>query len=172
MSLRLASRATACAAFTLAGALALTGCAAPRDLDLSLQHATEQGRYVVRLEPPAAGPALHQIQRWQVHLSTPDGAPVSQAVLAVDGGMPQHGHGYPTRPRITGEPRPGVYVLDGMKFSMTGWWDLRLDIDAGRTPDRAVFNLVMTETGLQPAPAEPGLHAATPAVAPPNGGPR
>ncbi len=138
--------ATALAAFTLAAA----GCGTPpAGLDLTLQHASAQGKFEVRLEPPAEGPAINRMHAWRVHLATPDGRPVRAARIGVDGGMPQHGHGFPTQPRVTRELEPGVYALEGMKFSMTGWWDLRLAVQAGDTQDTAVFNLVLDESGLQ-----------------------
>ena len=121
----------------------------PADLDLSLRHASAEGRFDIRLEPPATGPAVNQLHAWRVHLARADGTPVSQARVAVEGGMPQHGHGFPTRPRITREIEPGVYALEGMKFSMTGWWDLRLAIETADARDRATFNLVIDETGLR-----------------------
>lgn len=133
----------------LATALFFSACATPSDLDLTLQHPSQQGKFVVRMEPPAAGPAINQMHAWQVRLSAPDGNPVSRATFSVDGGMPQHGHGYPTRPRVTRELSPGVYALEGMKFSMTGWWDMRLTIQAGDVTDTAVFNVIVTDTGVK-----------------------
>ena len=121
----------------------------PKDLDLSLQHPSAQGKFVVRMEPPAAGPAINQMHAWQIRLATPDGAPVSQARIAFDGGMPQHGHGFPTKPRVTREVAPGVYALEGMKFSMTGWWDMRLGIQSGDVADTAVFNVVVDASGIR-----------------------
>lgn len=137
-------------AAALASTLYFTGCATPpADLDLTLQHPSRQGKFVVRMEPPASGPALNQMHAWQLRLSRPDGSPVSQAQVAFEGGMPQHGHGFPTRPRVTRELGPGVYALEGMKFSMTGWWDMRLAIQAGDVADTAVFNVIVTDAGLQ-----------------------
>jgi hypothetical protein len=67
---------------------------------------------------------------------------VEGAVVAVGGGMPKHHHGYPTRPRV--EPAPGGgYVIRGMKFSMRGWWELKLDIQSPAGPDRVTFNVVL-----------------------------
>lgn len=130
--------------------LLLSACGTPPpNLDLTLQHASAAGKFMVRMEPPATGPAIQQLHAWQLRLSTPDGTPVSQARIAIDGGMPQHGHGLPTRPRITHELAPGVYALEGMKFSMTGWWDLRLSIQAGPVADNVVFNLIVGEDGLR-----------------------
>jgi hypothetical protein len=57
--------------------------------------------------------------------------------------MPQHGHGLPTRPRITRELEDGTYLLEGMKFSMTGWWEVKLDIQGPQGPDRVTFNTVV-----------------------------
>lgn len=130
----------------LASAAYLSACGSPpRDLDLSLQHPSTQGLFVVGLEPPATGPVLGQIQTWRLRLTDRDGAPVSQARILFSGGMPQHGHGFPTRPRVTQELSPGVYALEGVKFSMSGWWDMRLGIQAGERTDTAVFNVVLDD---------------------------
>jgi hypothetical protein len=145
----MATRTPLAAAAAFASTLLLAACAAPSNLDLSLQHPSTQGKFVVRMEPPASGPAINQLHAWQVKVNAPDGAPVSQAAIAFDGGMPQHGHGFPTKPRVTRELSPGVYALEGMKFSMTGWWDMRLAIQAGDTADTAVFNVVMTDNGIK-----------------------
>jgi hypothetical protein len=125
-------------------AAALTACAAPpRDLDLSMRHPSAQGRYLVQMEPPTAVPAINQIHAWQIKVSSPDGAPVRNARIAVDGGMPQHGHGLPTRPQVTREVADGTYLMEGMKFSMTGWWEIKLAIQAAGGSDTAVFNTVI-----------------------------
>ena len=129
---------------------ALTACGSPpKDLDLSLRHASAQGRYVVQMEPPATGPAINQMHSWQITLSAPDGSPVRQARIGVDGGMPQHGHGLPTRPQVTREVAAGVYQMEGMKFSMTGWWEIKLAIQAPEGADTVVFNTMVGASGVQ-----------------------
>ena len=131
-------------------AMLTTACSSlPADLDLSLRHPSSQGKFVVQMDPPAAGPAINQMHAWQVRLLALDGEPVSQARIAFDGGMPQHGHGFPTKPRVTREVAPGVYALEGMKFSMTGWWDMRLTIQSGGVTDDAVFNVIVDESGVR-----------------------
>ena len=131
-------------------AAALTACATPpQDLDLSLRHSSAQGRYVVEMEPPATPAAINQIHAWQIKVTAPDGAPVRHARIAVDGGMPQHGHGLPTRPQVTREVADGTYLMEGMKFSMTGWWEIKLAIQAGEGADTAVFNTVVGASGLK-----------------------
>jgi hypothetical protein len=130
---------------TLALAL-FAGCMTPPpDPDLSMQRATEGKKFVVALQPPATPPAINQIHSWQVKLSTPDGAPVTHARIDVDGGMPQHGHGLPTRPQVTRELADGTYLLEGMKFSMTGWWEIKLAIQTADAADKVTFNRVVTD---------------------------
>lgn len=144
MSTRLTSIVAAAVIAVLSSA-----CAAPKDLDLSLRHASAQGRFVVEMQPPATAPAINQMHAWQVRLATPDGEPVARATIDFDGGMPQHGHGFPTKPRVTRELQPGVYALEGMKFSMTGWWDMKLAIRAGDIADTAVFNVIVDGSGIK-----------------------
>ena len=66
---------------------------------------------------------------------------VDDAEISVDGGMPQHGHGLPTRPRVTKSLGGGRYQVEGLKFNMGGWWELKFTITAGATSDSVTFNL-------------------------------
>lgn len=131
-------------------AMSLAACASsPHDLDLSLQHPSAQGRYLVQMEPPASSPAINQIHAWHIKLNSPDGTPVRNASITVGGGMPQHGHGLPTRPRVTREVMAGTYLMEGMKFSMTGWWEIKLAIQAAEGSDTVVFNTVVDSSGVK-----------------------
>lgn len=136
------------AAATLAGVAALAtltaGCVTqPTDLDLSLDKKSASSVYRVALVPPAQAPAINQMHSWKVKLATPQGAPVRGATFLVDGGMPQHGHGLPTQPRVTREFEDGTYALDGMKFSMTGWWEVKLSIQGPQGADKVTFNTMV-----------------------------
>ena len=116
----------------------------PDDLDLATVHTTQAGRYRVELTPNEAGkPPIGPIHRWTIVVRTPDGRPVEKASITIDGGMPQHGHGFPTAPRVTREIGGGAYLVDGMKFSMTGWWTLTVKVDAEAGTDEATFNIVL-----------------------------
>lgn len=77
----------------------------------------------------------------EVTLAAAGGAPVTGARIEVDGGMPQHGHGLPTQPRVTRETAAGTYRIDGLKFNMGGWWELKLRIATDAGMDSVVFNL-------------------------------
>jgi hypothetical protein len=69
------------------------------------------------------------------------GEAVVGATIMVAGDMPEHGHGLPTEPEITDEVEPGVYLVEGMKFSMPGWWEVTFHVKAGDHEDRVTFNL-------------------------------
>jgi hypothetical protein len=126
---------------TLATAAA---CAPPRDLDLSLNRPTDHQVFRVQLASGINPVPMSRMHQWSVRLTGKDGKPVSGAVLLINGGMPQHGHGLPTAPRVEATSIAGDYVVKGMKFSMNGWWVLKLDVRApdGRA-DKITFNLVL-----------------------------
>lgn len=69
------------------------------------------------------------------------GRAVDGVAITVDGGMPQHGHGLPTQPRVTQALGQGVYVVEGLKFNMGGWWELKFRIDGAAGRDSITFNL-------------------------------
>lgn len=130
----------------LAAAVVTAGSALakPKNLDLALDRPGDQGVFRVRIQSQAAPVPLSRVHQWTVHLTDRAGLPVSGAEVTVDGGMPEHHHGLPTAPRATPAATPGDYVINGVKFSMQGWWVLNLSVKApdGRA-DHVTFNLVL-----------------------------
>jgi hypothetical protein len=125
----------------------LAGCMAPpRDLDLSLARPTMQAQYRAELKPLAEPITLNKLHAWDLKLTQPDGEPLLGAQVRIDGGMPQHHHGLPTQPRVTRELGGGHYLIEGMKFSMSGWWEIKLAINAARGADNVTFNVVLPES--------------------------
>jgi YtkA-like len=136
------------ATLSFAALAAVTGCmSAPPNLDLSLTRPSIDSKYIVTLQPPLTPAAINQLHTWQVRLVSSTGAPVAHARIKVDGGMPQHGHGLPTRPQVTQEQPDGTYLIEGMKFSMTGWWEIKLAIDSLEGADKVTFNTVVSQAG-------------------------
>ena len=134
--------------WTLAAALvaaAFGGCMMfmrpPRDLDYSRTRTSAAGLYRGTIRP--AGDTIPQgkLHSWTLHLETAEGTPVGEAKVAVNGGMPQHGHGLPTKPRVTRRTPEGDLVVDGMKFNMGGWWVVTFKVDAPQGRDSLVFNV-------------------------------
>jgi hypothetical protein len=115
----------------------------PDDLDLARAKLSEQGVYQVAIAPEAEAIEQNALHSWVLTLTTPQGDQVEGATIAVDGGMPQHRHGMPTAPQVTEYLGEGRYRVEGLKFSMSGWWELRFDISSPAGTDKVTFNLVL-----------------------------
>jgi hypothetical protein len=138
-------------AFT--GLLSLSACMSPPSgLNLSLDRPTADEKYHVAIHPLAEPIAINKIHAWEIQLRTPSGEAVSGAKIDVGGGMPQHGHGFPTQPRVTKELGNGRYLLEGMKFSMPGWWEIMLTVHAASGIDEVRLNTIIAP-GAAPAMA-------------------
>lgn len=99
-----------------------------------------KNKYTATLQPREPL-RLRRLQTVPVLITHADGRPVHAAALQVDGGMPEHGHGLPTRPRVTRALGGGVYEIEGLRFSMGGWWQLKLAIESPAGADSVTFNL-------------------------------
>ena len=123
----------------------LTGCMlfakAPRDLDYSRTRPSESGVYSATIRPQGDSIPKGKLQSWTLHLESANGAPVDSAVVTIDGGMPQHGHGLPTKPRVTRPLGNGDHLVEGLKFNMGGWWVVRFHVRSTVGSDSVVFNL-------------------------------
>ena len=93
---------------------------------------------------------LNQIHQWRLLVADLAGNPATGLQIIVEGHMPGHVHGLPTAPRVTREILPGVYLVDGMKFQMKGWWVIKFILmpeqaDPAFLPqaDFFTFNLVL-----------------------------
>ncbi len=82
----------------------------------------------VTYSTPAGQPEINKIHSWVLHVESKDGLPVEKAEISVTGGMPEHDHGLPTRPRVTEELGGGDYRLEGMRFHMGGYWEIEVTI--------------------------------------------
>jgi hypothetical protein len=126
-------------------AASLTGCMhsmkAPANLDYSRTRASEHGLYRAAIKPEGDSIPQGKLQKWTLHLDAANGSPVGAAKVVVDGGMPQHGHGLPTKPRVTRELGNGDYLVEGMKFNMGGWWVVKFRVSSTVGADSLVFNL-------------------------------
>jgi hypothetical protein len=89
-------------------------------------------------DEPLRTRTLHTVQ---VVITDRDGHPVDDATIGIDGGMPQHGHGLPTRPRVSKALGGGTYEIEGLRFNMGGWWELKLSIASPAGADIVTFNL-------------------------------
>ena len=82
-----------------------------------------------------------KLHRWNLEIVTADGTPVDECTVTVSGGMPQHGHGLPTKPLVTQHLGDGKHVVEGMRFNMGGWWVVKFHIEGAKGSDVVTFNL-------------------------------
>jgi hypothetical protein len=131
-------------ALAAAALLALRpGRGVPPDLDYSTTRLSAAGLYRASFSVSEPAVPVNQLHSWILHVETAGGQPVADAQIAVDGDMPEHGHGLPTRPQVTQNLGNGDYLVEGMKFQMGGWWVIDFDITANGQPDRVSFNLLL-----------------------------
>ena len=115
----------------------------PADLDLAREKTSVAGLYAVAIEPEVLPVQQGPLHNWIVTVKTPGGEPVADAELAVEGGMPRHGHGLPTAPHSAGHVGEGRYRVEGVRFNMGGWWVLKFSVSSPAGDDEAEFNIVL-----------------------------
>ena len=107
-----------------------------------MQKQSENGMFEVSVDPQSSEKIeLNEFVEWVVTIQTPEGDPVTPARVSVGGGMPAHGHGFPTDPQISEHSEEGKYLLKGLMFSMTGTWLLELDIQSKEASDKVAFDI-------------------------------
>jgi hypothetical protein len=100
-----------------------------------------RGLYIVTLEGADALKARRMYTLQALVIDGKNVQPVVDASITIDGGMPQHGHGLPTRPRVTQNLGNGKYEISGLRFNMGGWWEVKLAISGPAGSDTVTFNL-------------------------------
>jgi hypothetical protein len=118
---------------------------APADLDLSTNKLTENKIFNFSYESSLDPIPINKIHRWKLRVETSDGRPVTGADISLDGDMPEHGHGLPTQPEVTDNLGNGEYLMEGLKFSMPGWWIMKFNIKSDDKEDNVTFNLLLKE---------------------------
>lgn len=143
---------------------ALTGQNAPPDLNIDAFKFSRKEKYFAHIEVQSndaesdiskhsanvSAVPLNKIHQWRLFVTDLAGTPIEGINFEVEGHMPGHVHGLPTKPRVTKEIEPGVYLVDGMKFQMKGWWVIKfiLRSDENEAENKSqsdffIFNLVL-----------------------------
>ena len=130
----------------LAGGQALMTASAmkrPANIEFGLgPRASANGMFVAMLVP-VEPLRVRKLQSMTVVITDASMHPIDNAQITIDGGMPHHGHGLPTQPRVTGNTGGGVYEIEGVRFNMGGWWEFKLSITTPRGTDVITFNLAL-----------------------------
>ena len=102
---------------------------------------TENGLFQVGFTSKLEPVVINTIHAWIIHVKDVTGEPVPDAEISVDGGMPAHDHGLPTRPQMTRNLGKGNYLVEGMKFHMGGLWTVTVTVTDGNASDQITFDL-------------------------------
>ncbi|WKZ35199.1 MAG: FixH family protein [Anaerolineales bacterium] len=113
------------------------------DLNTDTTRTTNNGAFVVSFKSELDPIAVGSMHSWILHVETADGKPVEGATILVDGGMPDHGHGLPTSPQVTQDMGGGDYLVEGLRFQMGGWWEVKFNISADGVEDNVTFNIIL-----------------------------
>ena len=125
----------ATAVFVCAGTLALPTPAGAESWT------SASGLYRLTIAPEPATLRINRLHSWTLHLTDAEGRPVSGARFEISGGMPEHNHGLPTQPVVTRELEAGSYQLEGMRFHMHGYWEVRMRVSADPGSDTVLLKL-------------------------------
>lgn len=115
----------------------------PADLDFARTRVSEAAHFRGTIRPAGDSIPRGKLQTWTLHVETLDGVPIDSAQISVDGGMPQHGHGLPTRPIVTRRLGAGDHLVEGLKFNMSGWWVVTFRVRTADTTDVLAFNVML-----------------------------
>lgn len=84
---------------------------------------------------------MQKIHSWTARIEQANGQPLDKAKIYIHGGMPEHRHGFPVTPRVRKYLGDGKFLIEGVKFSMIGNWEMRLNIKEENVRDRAIFKI-------------------------------
>jgi hypothetical protein len=121
--------------------LSMMNAPPPKDLDYSTMRMTANNGFKVMYTTGGRKIRINRIHNWELTIKDANGQPVNNAKVTVVGDMPEHGHGLPTQPEISGVGADGLYRVDGMKFTMPGWWGITVSVMADGVHDTVSFNL-------------------------------
>jgi hypothetical protein len=109
----------------------------------TLTSTTPQRGGMLKIQIGAAPPSIPigVTHAWTVSVSSAGGDPVGGCKVEFDGSMPEHGHGLPTAPRVSAGPNSGQYRVEGVRFSMPGYWRLDVRATCGDSALDAAFDL-------------------------------
>jgi hypothetical protein len=102
------------------------------------------GHYRIDVRPADSPVTLGEMHDWVVHLERTDAAPARPSIVRFDGGMPSHGHGFVTAPRVTRDLGGGKFLVEGVKFHMAGAWEIRVTLTNAEGGDQVSIPITVT----------------------------
>ena len=106
---------------------------------LSISERSKKGLYQVTLQSDDKPLPLNRMNSWTARIATTEGRVVDDAIVMVYGGMPEHKHGFPSKPRVTAGLGDGRYRIEGVKFNMPGRWEMWINVRSQGRDDKVIF---------------------------------
>lgn len=103
---------------------------------------TAQALYRVTLHPPLEI-GINRYQTWGIFIEDATGKALDQAVVDLRADMPAHGHGLLAQPRIVPGRAPGRYRVEGLRFHMPGYWEIRIQVNQGGKADALLLPVLL-----------------------------
>jgi cytochrome c peroxidase len=129
----------------LSAALLSVVCGAATATELTA--VSQHDAYRLVFAPISDAVPLRELHAWRLRLSTADGIAFMPTQLALDGGMPGHGHGLPSVPQATRLLPSGDLLIEGVSFNMSGRWQWRIGIAGPAGWDTATIDFDIDADG-------------------------
>ena len=108
---------------------------------MPMSAAAESSEFQVTFTTTVDPITINKMHEWVLDIKNPDGSLVTDAEIIIDGGMPAHNHGLPTNPKVTQNLGQGKYRVEGVRFHMSGYWEMRVSVKANGKEDTVVIAL-------------------------------
>lgn len=116
---------------------------------LKLTQLSENAHFKLNLKNNLDKNPLHKIHSWTLHVETAKGDLVENAKIHVYGGMPAHRHGFSTNPQVATYLGNGNYLVEGIKFTMPGYWEIWFNVRVNKITDKASFGINLADSQVQ-----------------------
>ena len=124
--------------------LTLIGCSAESSPAHWQQSQSSNLNKFVALLDCKSSPNTDGFQDCEIAFKTTSNVSIIPEQILVDGGMPLHGHGLPTQPKLVQlSDRQGTFRIDGLKYNMPGAWLLGFKITHGQEEDKVIFDFII-----------------------------